>query len=122
VTGAGEQINGASRSPDFVRWDGETIPFVTAASGVVPEDTNGVADVFVRHLCPKGSYDTCVQTTMRASVGAGGVEANGASFAPRLCHDVFGAWAVTFISEATNLLSGSLPATAYGSIYLTTRQ
>ncbi len=122
VTSAGEQINGASRSPDFLRWDGETIPFVTAASGVVPEDTNGVADVFVRHSCPKGAPTYCVQTTMRASVGVGGVEANGASFAPRLCHDMFGAWAVTFISEATNLQSGSLPNPAHGSIYLTTRQ
>jgi hypothetical protein len=122
VTSAGEQINGASRSPDFLRWDGETIPFVTAAGGVVTEDSNGIADVFVRHLCPVGAPAYCVATTMRASVGAGGVEANGTSFAPRLCHDPWGAWAVTFISEATNLLSSSLPASAYGSIYLTTRQ
>jgi hypothetical protein len=122
VTSSGEQISGASRNPDFLRWDGETIPFVTAASGVVPEDTNGVADVFVRHLCPIGAPTYCLATTMRASVGVGGVEANGASFAPRLCHDPWGAWAVTFVSEATNLLSGSLPAPAYGSIYLTTRQ
>jgi hypothetical protein len=121
VTSAGQQINGASRSPDFIRWDGETIPFVTAAGGVVPDDTNGVADVFVRHLCPKGSPTYCVATTTRASVGAGGVESNGASFAPRLCHDPWGAWAVTFISEATNLLSGSPLDPAYGSIYLTAR-
>jgi len=121
VTSAGGQISGASRSPDFLRWDGETIPFVTAATGVVPEDTNGVADVFVRHHCPTGSPTYCVPTTTRVSVGVGGVEANGASFAPRLGHDMWGAWAVTFISEATNLVSGSTTP-AYGTIYLTTRQ
>jgi hypothetical protein len=121
VTSAGQQISGSSRSPDFLRWDGETIPFVTAATGVVPEDTNGVADVFVRHHCPTGSPTYCVTTTTRVSVGVGGVEANGASFAPRLGHDMWGAWVVTFISEATNLVSGSLMP-AYGSIYLTTRQ
>lgn len=121
VTSTGAQIDGASWGPDFLRWDGETLPFVTAANGVVPEDTNGVADVYVRHACPFGAPDYCVSSTARYSVGTGGVQLNGASFAPRLSHDPWGAWLVTFISEATNVVPGGASPPGHPSIYMIVR-
>jgi hypothetical protein len=121
VTSTGAQVDGASWGPDFLRWDGETLPFVTAANGVVPEDTNGVADVYVRHACPFGAPDYCASSTARYSAGVGGVQLNGASFAPRLSHDPWGAWLVTFISEATNVVPGSASPQSQSSIYMTVR-
>ena len=118
VTSTGEQIAGASGSPDFLRWDGEEIPFVTAANGVVPGDTNGLADVYVRHHCPFGAPDYCKATTTRVSVGVGGVQGDGASFAPRLNHDPWGVWVVTFISDATNLIPGVVTTANYGCIFM----
>jgi hypothetical protein len=120
VTGTGQQIVGApSHSPGFLRWDGETIPFVTAANGVVPDDTNGFEDVFVRHVC----HDRldCAETTVRVSLGQGGVQGNGDSYGPRMNHDPWGANVVTFESDATNLLPGSVPTPYYGSIFKTSR-
>jgi len=83
VTNTGGQIWGDSWSPDFLRWDGETMPFVTAADGVVPGDLNGIADVYVRHHCPLGAPSYCVPTTRRISVGTDGAQTDGDSYAPR---------------------------------------
>jgi hypothetical protein len=118
VTSAGGQISGDSWSPNFLRWDGETMPFVTAADGVVPGDTNGLEDVYVRHHCPFGAPDYCVPTTRRISNGAGGAQTDGDSYAPRMCNDPFGAWAITYISEASNLLPDAVAIPNDGSIYL----
>jgi hypothetical protein len=49
------------------------------------------------------------------------VQLNGASFAPRLSHDPWGAWLVTFISEATNVVPGSASPQSQSSIYMTVR-
>lgn len=49
-------------------WYGGNIPFVTAADGVVPGDTNGLADVY--------EWSGSIQ---RISLGAGGAQTNGAS-------------------------------------------
>ena len=118
VTSSGEQIAGGSTSPDFVRWDGEVVPFVTAANGVVPEDTNSLADVYVRRVCPVGAADDCRASTTRASVGVGGVQGDGASYAPRLNHDPWGVWVVTFMSDATNLIPGVVTTANYGCIFM----
>ena len=114
----GGQIMGDSWGSDFLRWDGETIPFVTAADGVVPDDTNGYADVYVRHQCPFDAPSYCVATTKRISVGTGGTQTDGNSYAPRMSHDPFGAWAITFISEASNILPDSVVTPNDGSIYM----
>jgi hypothetical protein len=121
VTSTGGQIAGASGSPGFLRWDGETIPFVTAANGVVPQDTNGLMDVYVRHLCPAGAPDYCRPSVTLESLAGDGTLSNGASFAPRLSHDPWGAWAVTYFSEATNLVPEGVAVPHYGGIYLTWR-
>lgn len=119
VTNTGGQIMGDSWSPDYLRWDGETIPFVTAADGVVPDDTNGIADVYVRHHCPYHSDGNCsAGSTRRISVGADGAQTDGDSYAPRMSHDPFGAWAITYISEASNVLEDPVPIPNDGSIYM----
>lgn len=118
VTSAGGQIEGDSWSPDFVRWDGETVPFVTATDAAVPADMNGIADVYVRHHCPFGAPTYCDALTRRVSVGAGGAETDGESYAPRMSHDPFGAWAITFISEASNILPENVAIPNNGNIYM----
>ncbi len=52
--------------------DGRFVAFASVASNLVPGDSNGVADVFVR--------DRELGTTERVSVGAAGAQADGTSF------------------------------------------
>jgi hypothetical protein len=118
VSSTGGQIWGDSWSPDFLRWDGETIAFVTAADLVVPGDVNGIADVYVRHHCPFSAPSYCEASTRRVSIGTNGAQTDGDSYAPRMSHDPFGAWAVTFISEASNILPDGVPIPNDGSIYM----
>ena len=120
LTSTGQQIVGQpSGQPGHMRWDGEVVIFVTAADGVVPDDTNGVADVFIRGVC----HDTtsCVRTTTRLSVGEQRLQGNGASFAPRGNHDAWTGpdWA-TFVSNASNFWPGSVPTPFSGAIFRTT--
>ena len=120
LTSTGQQIVGQpSGQPGHMRWDGEVVMFVTAADGVVPDDTNGVEDVFMRGVC----HDTtsCVRTTTRLSVGDQGQQGNGASFAPRGNYDFWAGpgWA-TFVSNATNFWPGSVPTPYSGAIFRTT--
>ncbi len=119
VTNSGGQIARPSFSPDFLRWDGEVVPFVTDADGVVPGDANGVEDVYVRLNCPVGASSSCRANTSIVSVGAGATLGDRASFAPRLNHDPWGVWVAAFLSEATNLLSGPPRSSNYACIYLT---
>jgi len=120
LTSTGQQIVGQpSGQPGHMRWDGEVVMFITAADNVVPGDTNGVDDVFIRGVC----HDTtnCVTTTTRLSVGDQGLQGNGASFAPRGNHDAWTGpnWA-TFVSNATNFWTGSVPSPYSGAIFRTT--
>jgi hypothetical protein len=116
VTSEGGQILGhPSAMPDFLSWDGWLVPFVTAANAVVPADTNNLADVFVRFVC--AGAPGCTPSTRRVSVGPDGVEGNGASSAPRLDGDLYGASIVTFHSTATNLVAEPAPTTNYGAIF-----
>ena len=119
LTSTGQQIVGKpSTQPGHMRWDGEVVLFATAADGVVPDDTNGVEDVFIRGVCHDTT--TCVTTTARLSVGEQGLQGNGASFAPRGNHDAWTGpdWA-TFVSNATNLWPGSVPNPYNGAIFRT---
>jgi Tol biopolymer transport system component len=74
---------------------GRFVAFVSLATNLVPNDTNGVADIFVHEL-PTGQ-------TRRVSVGAGGEQSNGFSASPSLSAD--GRF-VAFISIANNLVPG----------------
>lgn len=50
VATGGEQANAGANSRTAVSSDGRFVVFVSTASNLVPNDTNGGADVFVRDL------------------------------------------------------------------------
>jgi Tol biopolymer transport system component len=78
-----------------VSGDGRYVVFSSSAIDLVPGDTNGQQDVFVR--------DTKTDRTTRVSVGTGGVEGNGMSRQGSISAD--GRF-VAFNSYATNLYPG----------------
>lgn len=75
--------------------DGRYVAFDSAASNLVPGDTNGRRDVFI--------HDLLNSTTVRVSLGIAGAEANGNSEAPSLSAD---GRTVAFTSAASNLVPG----------------
>jgi Tol biopolymer transport system component len=80
--------------------DGTRIAFVSAAPDLVPGDTNGVPDVFLR--------DLTAGTLTRISVSIAGAQANRASSNAEISAD--GAY-VVFSSLASNLVSGDFNGT-----------
>lgn len=86
--------NGPSAQPAFCS-DGRYVAFVSAADDLVPHDTNGVDDVFLRARH--------ADRTLRISVSSLGAEADGPSSAPAISAD--GTW-TAFVSEAANLVPG----------------
>ncbi|HEV8112100.1 MAG TPA: hypothetical protein VGR31_04940 [Planctomycetota bacterium] len=90
----GTQGNGDSGNPR-ISPDGRFVAFVSDASNLVPGDTNGSNDIFVR--------DLSAGTTTRVSVDSGGVQGNGHSYAPCMSSD--GRF-VAFHSDASNLVLG----------------
>jgi len=80
--------------------DGRWVAFNTAATTLVPGDTNGALDVYLR--------DRWNDTIERVSVGAGGVQGDGPSFGATLAAD---ARYVTFVSWAGNLVPGDTNST-----------
>lgn len=94
VSSTGAQGNGDSSAPK-VSSDGRYVAFESLATNLVPGDTNGVADVFVR--------DLVANTTTRVSVSGSGTQGNGLSGAVSLSAN--GRW-VSFVSLASNLVPG----------------
>ena len=88
----GVQANSDSRYA-YANQDGRDVVFYSFASNLVPGDTNGVADIFVR--------DRQTDETTRVSVRSGGAQADGLSFCPSISDD--GRF-VAFVSYATNLV------------------
>jgi Tol biopolymer transport system component len=90
--------NGVSRSPAMTP-DGRFVAFVSAANDLVPDDTNGIPDVFVR--------DLQAGTTTLVSVSARGRPPSPhlgySSESPQITPD--GRY-VAFYSTATNLVTG----------------
>jgi Tol biopolymer transport system component len=74
--------------------DGQFLAFTTTA-GLVPEDTNGVEDIYVKNFY--------TGTLQRVSTGAGGAQANGASLWPVLSYF---SDKLLFGSAASNLVPG----------------
>jgi Tol biopolymer transport system component len=93
----GVQGNGSSGniSNPVLSADGRFVAFDSAASNLVPGDTNGVLDVFV--------HDRRLGTTRRVSVGPNGRQGNAGSYAPVLSAN--GRF-VAFYSAADNLVRG----------------
>jgi Tol biopolymer transport system component len=86
--------------------DGRWVVFVSYADNLVPGDTNGVADVFVR--------DTRTGATERVSVSSAGVEADGPSVDPFISAD--GRY-VQYTSHATNLVPGDTNGATDGFVF-----
>lgn len=86
--------NKPSFSPDL-SGNGRYVVFASDATNLVPGDTNGKRDIFVR--------DTVNKTTRLVSKGLGGKLSNGASYSPSISDD--GRY-VAYTSQATNLVTG----------------
>jgi subtilisin family serine protease/Tol biopolymer transport system component len=72
--------------------DGRLVAFASRASNLVPDDANGFQDIFLRDMFEK--------TTLRLSVGLGGIESDGTSDWPAISRD--GRF-VVFDSDGTTL-------------------
>ncbi|WNM56478.1 FG-GAP-like repeat-containing protein [Candidatus Nitrospira allomarina] len=90
----GGQANGESLEP-AISANGRYVAFRSAATNLVPGDTNGTIDVFV--------HDRQTGITSRVSVATGGGQSNNNSFSPVLSAD--GRF-VAFHSFANNLVPG----------------
>lgn len=90
----GAQDNGGAAGPALSA-DGRFVTFGSDATNLVPTDTNGQADIFLR--------DRRIDITTRISVGRRGVQSNGSSSAPSISAN--GRF-IAFYSDATNLVPG----------------
>jgi hypothetical protein len=108
VSSSGGQSNGASDQPS-VSGDGRFITFLSTANNLVPNDNNGVQDIFVR--------DTVAGATSRVSISSTGQEANYSSLQPVISADGLN---VAYISHASNLVPGDTNNT--GDVFIHNRQ
>lgn len=92
--GDGAEANGASFSPS-VSADCQLVAFQSAASNLVPDDTNGVSDIFI--------YNRATGLTTRINIAADGSQGNGFSVTPAMSAD---GRCVAFATRATNLWPG----------------
>ncbi len=91
LSSSGEQALGGPSDEPAISADGRFIVFRSMATNLIPNDTNGGRDIFVRDM--QG-------TTTRVSVDSNAVESNGGSYSPVISAD--GA-AIAFYSDANNL-------------------
>ena len=91
---AGGGLSNGHNSQAQISDDGSHVVFVSTATDFVADDSNGVADVYVK--LPGG-------TVLRASSDAGGVQGNGASGNPGIGGN---GRLVVFTSAASNLVPG----------------
>ena len=105
----GSQTNDelAHRNRVSISADGRYVAFASAASNLVPGDTNGVDDVFL--------FDRNTGTTTRVSVATDGTQANDYSAYPVVSAD--GHW-IAFTSQASTLIPGD---TTEGGVFLWNR-
>lgn len=94
VASNGAQGNGFSYSGQ-ISANGRVVVFDSDANNLVPDDTNGHTDVFLRNLT--------LGTTVRVSVNANGEQGNSGSGGPSVSAD--GRF-VAFESDASNLVDG----------------
>ena len=95
VASDGTQGNGLSSQPK-ISGDGRFVVFKSDATNLVPGDTNGVTDVFVR--------DRRLHRTQRVSVSSWGAQANGGSSLYSFPNISADGQVVSFVSQATNLV------------------
>ncbi len=107
VDDSGAQANGSSDDAQ-ISGDGRWVTFRSVASNLVPGDSNGRSDVFLR--------DLAAGRTVRISLDSSGAEGNGNSFDPSVSTD--GRF-VAFSSLATNLVAGD--ANAVSDVFVVDR-
>lgn len=95
VASDGSHGNGDSFMAKFSA-DGRYVAFVSSASNLVANDSNGLDDVFV--------HDRKTGKTRRISIAGDGSQSNGGSGAPAISAD---GGTVAFMSTATNLATGA---------------
>ncbi|HUP78871.1 MAG TPA: hypothetical protein VM260_09970, partial [Pirellula sp.] len=91
---AGTQANSTSVQAS-ISGDGKFVTFTSNASNLVSGDSNGLQDIFVK--------DLTTGTTTRVSTDSNGTQADSHSYEPSISSD--GKF-VTFVSDASNLVSG----------------
>jgi Tol biopolymer transport system component len=96
--------NGFSTDP-AMSGNGRYVAFTSGSSDLVPNDTNNVAEIFLRDL--QGG------TTSLVSVNTNGGPGDGASYSPAISAD--GRY-VVFVSDADNLVPGSV-GDSYGNLF-----
>ncbi|MBM7171212.1 PD40 domain-containing protein [Streptomyces sp. G44] len=94
VAGGGAQGNGESRTPS-ISADGRYVAYTSAASNLVPGDTNAAEDVFVRDL----TSGTTQRVSVTGTGGQGGRESSSPSISADGRH-------VAFSSSAPDLVPG----------------
>ena len=102
VSSSGAQGNGGHTITPSISADGRYVAFDSDADNLVPGDTNGSKDVFVR--------DRLSGTTERVSVDSGGQQGNASSEWASISSD--GRY-VAFQSSATNLVAGATSGGVY---------
>jgi Tol biopolymer transport system component len=107
VSTNGGSANGYSTDPVMTP-DGRYVAFISSASNLVPSDTNGIPDVFVRDLIARTNY------LLSANAVASGDTTNPVMATPVITPD--GRY-VAFFSSAKDLVP-SVPATSQGEIYV----
>lgn len=101
VASDGTEANSGSFGPPSISPDGRFVAFASAANNLVPGDTNGLPDVFLRDTCI-GAV-ACTPSTIRISVASDGTQASGGSGTPSV--SATGRF-VVFPSPTTNLVAG----------------
>jgi len=94
VSSGGVQGNGHSRLAEMTP-DGRFVVFNSDATNLVPGDTNGKWDIFLR--------DRYFGVTTRISIDSSGLQSNGDSYKPAISAD---GNCTAFQSDATNLVAG----------------
>ncbi len=97
IASDGSQGNASSREP-AISADGRFVAFESWASNLVPNDTNGIGDIFV--------HDRETGETRRVSIAADGSQGNASSREPVISadgrHIAFESWASNLVPNDTN--------------------
>ncbi len=109
VSSSGAEANSRSFYPS-ISADGRFVAFQSFADNLVPGDTNGVVDVFVRDTCT-GAPLGCIPTTERVSVSSNGLQASCSLAGLTGCYSVEPSISadgrfIAFTSLADNLVPG----------------
>ena len=94
----GSQANDSSSTTLAISGDGRYVAFVSDASNLVPDDTNGFSDIFV--------YDRQTDTIERVSLAYDGAQADDDSYSPSISADgryvSFSSWAGNLVPSDEN--------------------